>query len=206
MKKYLWLLIPLLYVSCQRQVPINDIENPPTAVAADSVFANVYQSLHGNWVGDFEIFRDDDRGPRDEELMYNPTPAALNRPNLNSLQVIKVHQRYESTSPYFQKVAISDRYMENNAIVESKGVNKIQDGKMWCVVQKPDETVIHEGSTDGPETIIWQRNEQNPQKIEYFRETVSDDRYTIIGWGYYDGDDTSLMPRFWFYGVYKRDY
>jgi hypothetical protein len=80
----------------------------------------------------------------------------------------------------------------------------VQDGKMWCVVHKPDDTVIHEGSTDGPETIIWQRNEQRPQRIEYFRETVKEDSYTIIGWGYYEGDDPTLMPKYWFFGDYKR--
>ena len=75
---------------------------------------------------------------------------------------------------------------------------------MWCVVRKPDETVIHKGSLDGKSTIIWQRQEQNPQRVEYFRETVLENTYTIIGWGYYEGDDLNLMPRYWFYGDYKR--
>jgi hypothetical protein len=44
--------------------------------------------------------------------------------------------------------------------------------------------------------VIWQRHEQNPQKVEYFKETVSKDRYTIIGWGYYEGDDITQMPKF----------
>lgn len=204
-KNICWITLITISVSCQRQVPVNDIENIPEATAADSTFANVYQSLHGNWVGDFEVYRDDSGAPRDEEIMYNPNPSILNRPNVNSVQLIRVHQRYESITPYFQKVDIQDTYPDGR-VVNSKGVNKVQDGRMWCVVRKPDETVIHEGSTDGPETIIWQRNEQNPQKIEYFRETVSEDRYTIIGWGYYEGDDTSLMPRYWFYGIYNRDY
>jgi hypothetical protein len=56
----------------------------------------------------------------------------------------------------------------------------------------------------GEHTIIWQRNEQNPQKIEYFQEEVKDKVYQIIGYGYYEGDDTKRMPRLWFYGRYER--
>ena len=174
--------------------------------AADSAFANVFQLLHGKWVGDYEVYRDDSGAPRDEETLYNLSPSVLNRPNVNSVQLIRVYQRYESTTPYFQKIDLLDRYIADNSTVESKGVNKVQDGEFWRVLHKPGETVIYKGSTDGPETIIWQRNEQNPQKIEYFRETISGDKCTVLGWGYYEGDDTSLMPRYWYYGVYHRDY
>lgn len=206
MKRYLLLLWLLPLAACRQQVPVDDIENVPIPSAADSAFANVYQALDGNWSGDFEVFRDDSRGARDENLLSNPEPSALSRPNVHSIQVIRVRQRYESVTPFFQKVEIRDLYPEDGHTVLSKGVNKVQDGRMWCVVHKPDETVIHQGRTDGPQTIIWQRQEENPQKIEYFRETVSADRYTIIGWGYYEGDDTSLMPPYWYYGVYNRNY
>lgn len=53
-------------------------------------------------------------------------------------------------------------------------------------------------------TIIWQRTIETPQKVEYFRETVDEKFYEIIGWGYYSEDDLSLSPPFWFYGKYER--
>jgi hypothetical protein len=206
--KYLPAIISILLLvsACQpKTVPVNDIENIPEPVAADSTYKDVYQGLHGRWVGEFEIFRDDSRTPRDESMLRDLNPSLLNRPGLNSVEVIKVVQRYESITPYFQKVDIQDTYSDGR-VLNSQGVNKVQDGQMWCVVRKPDETVIHRGSTEGPETIIWQRNETEPQKIEYFQETVSGDRYTILGWGYYEGDDTSLMPKYWYYGIYNRNY
>lgn len=199
------LLVVLLIVACQKRVAIDDITNIPEVSPADSTYKDVYKSLHGHWVGDFEIYRDDSGNPRDETLLYNLSPSVLNRPGLKSVEVVRVHQRYESLSPYFQKVDIQDTYQDGR-VVTSSGVNKVQDGQMWCVVHKPDEAVIHQGSMDGPSTIIWQRNETSPQKIEYFQETVSEEQYTIIGWGYYEGDDTSQMPRYWYHGVYRLDY
>ncbi|NJL76187.1 MAG: hypothetical protein HC892_15380 [Saprospiraceae bacterium] len=121
--------------------------------------------------------------------------------------MIEVEQLYSSKSPYFQKVWIKDTYKDSEGkvkTVKSKGVNKVQGGKMWCVVVKPDETVIHTGRTEGKQTIIWQRHEKNPQKVEYFKETVDTSLYEIIGYGYYDGDELNLSPRYWFYGKYSR--
>lgn len=206
MKNYFLAIILLSCIACQQQVPVNDIVQIPVSSIADSVFVNVYNSLHGKWVGDLEVFRDDDRGPRNEEILYDLSPAFFNQPNLNSIQLVKVYQRFESQTPYFQKIDTQDHYLENDKSVIGQGANKVQDGKMWRVIQKPDETIIFQGSLVEPGTIIWQRNEQNPQKIEYFRETVSGDRYTIMGWGYYEGDDISLMPHYWYYGLYYRDY
>ncbi|PHN03092.1 hypothetical protein [Flavilitoribacter nigricans] len=205
MKYVLAWIISFSLLACGQRTAIDDITNIPEVSPADSVYKNVYQSLHGLWVGDFEIYLDESGAPRDEALLYQLTPSVLNRPELRSVDVIRVHQRYESLTPFFQRVDIEDTYRDGRVVVSS-GVNKVQDGKMWCVVHKPDETVIHEGSTKGPETIIWQRHETSPQKIEYFQETVSDNRYTIIGWGYYEGDDTSRMPRYWYHGLYRRDY
>ena len=86
----------------------------------------------------------------------------------------------------------------------STGANKVENGEMWCVVNKPTETIIHEGSTVGDKTIIWQSKQTSPQKIEYFYETVDEQFYEIIGYGYYTGDNPELSPRLWFYGKYAR--
>lgn len=100
-----------------------------------------------------------------------------------------------------------DRYRDANGkhvAVESYGVNKIQDGKMWGAVIKPDETVVHHGHLEGANTIIWQRSLSKPLKIEYFKETVEKDTYTIVGWGYYGDVDSALSPRYWVKGEYVR--
>ena len=63
MRPFYWIFIASVFMTaCQQQVVIDDIENIPITSSADSVFSNVYKSLDGTWTGEFEIFRDDDRG------------------------------------------------------------------------------------------------------------------------------------------------
>ncbi|MCH2081906.1 MAG: hypothetical protein MK226_05910 [Saprospiraceae bacterium] len=188
----------------QSKIAVDNIEQAPKVQDADKAYADVYKALDGQWKGQFYIYNDTSLVAKDGNILNDISLSSLQRPSLKQVNVIEVEQVYSSDSPYFQKVEITDFYPEKNERVKSVGVNKVQDGKMWCVVHKPDDTVIHEGSMDGPETIIWQRNEQSPQRIEYFRETVRADSYTIIGWGYYEGDDPTLMPKYWFFGDYKR--
>ncbi|MEM6698432.1 MAG: hypothetical protein AAF599_08550, partial [Bacteroidota bacterium] len=193
----------LLFISatCNQEVEIDNITDAPEVTPADEKYANVYQPLDGKWKGTFKIFEDQNRKKVGEVDLQNISIANIKKPSLKMVNSIEVEQTYESQSPYFQKVWITDTYEENGTtkVVESKGVNKVQNGEMWCVVHKPNETVIHEGSTEGKSTIIWQSNQKEPQKIEYFRETVEANTYEIIGYGYYQGDDAKLSPKLWFY-------
>ena len=159
--------------------------------------------MDGVWKGQFFIYEDQNRVSKDEIDLKHISFNNIKKEGLVKIDSIDVEQMYISESPYFQRVTITDTYTSGQKVV-SKGVNKIQEGQLWCVVQKPDETVIHHGITEGNRTIIWQRNEDSPQKIEYFKETVSDTSYHIIGWGYYQGDDTKLSPKLWFYAKYQR--
>lgn len=189
---------------CNRMVPIDDIEQVPQVSEADETYANVYKALDGHWKGQFFVFEAKELGERDDKTLYNLKRELIQKNGLEVVNTLVVDQFYESESPYFQKVKIVDFYEDRGVTEESLGVNKVQDGKMWCVVRKPNETVIHEGSTEGEHTIIWKRNEQNPQRVEYFMETVQANTYEIVGWGYYEGDDLSKMPKTWFYAQYQR--
>ncbi|MEL6719551.1 MAG: hypothetical protein AAFO82_03560 [Bacteroidota bacterium] len=208
--KYLsiFLLFSLFFLSstCNQKTEIDNITDAPEVVPADEQYANVYQPLDGTWKGVFKIFEDQDRKQANAVDLKNIGLVNIKKPSLKMVNSIQVEQTYKSESPYFQKVWITDTYEEDGTekTVKSEGVNKVQDGKMWCVVRKPNETVIHEGSTEGEHTIIWQSSIQKPQKIEYFYETVEADTYEIIGYGYYEGDDISLSPKLWFYGRYER--
>ena len=194
----------LCWVGCSRQVPIDNIEKQPKISAEDAAFSDVYQSLDGRWKGRFTIYEDTASRPKKADLLQELSPEILATLPLLQTSSLEVEQVYSSVSPYFQTVKITDYYPSTGKTVTSVGVNKVQDGKMWCVVRKPDETVIHQGALAAPETITWQRSESNPQKVEYFWETVGAETYEIIGWGYYEGDDLELMPRYWFYGLYTR--
>ncbi len=197
----------LLLLSCQTQVAIEDISVPPAVVTEDAAYANVFQMLDGDWQGNFHIYEDTckirQRAAQPENLhenLFSTLPLKL-------IQTIEVTQSYTSETPYFQRVKIIDTYQKPNGEkqqVVSAGVNKIQNGKLWCVVVKPDETVIHQGILVDETTIIWARSKKTPLKIERFRETVQADVYTIYGWGYYGDDDPNMPPRMWFRGVYHR--
>ncbi len=185
------------------QVAIEDIETPPTRSPEDDKFADVYKPLDGTWRGKFNIYVHADgqaEGPaRPREL----DPEAWKSPPFKLSQTIDVQQVYTSSSPTFQRVAITDT-LPDGRVIESVGVNKIQDGRMYCVVKKPDDLVIHDGATEGPGTILWSRDRKDPQAVEFFRETVEADRYTIVGWGYYGGADTPKAPSYYFQAAYER--
>ncbi len=195
------LFLLIAAAACKQPVAIDNIETPPRVSPADTAYADVFQPLDGRWAGTFYIYQLPQPGPKKREQLY---PPRLDTARLERSGALEVRQQYTSVSPYFQRVAITDIYPEKGDTVRSEGVNKVQDGKLWCVVRKPDETVVHRGAIAGDHTVTWSRNERSPQRIEYFHETVTDSVYAIRGWGYYAGDDTTRMPRYWFSADYRR--
>ncbi|NAS32207.1 hypothetical protein GTQ40_14575 [Flavobacteriaceae bacterium R38] len=191
-------------VSCQKQIPVDDITNQPVFNEADTQYKNVFKVLDGTWKGKFLIYQDQQLGAKNSIELKDISEESIKKNGFKLINSIDVTQVYTSESPYFQKVTITDYYPDTKKQEVSNGVNKIQDGHMWCVVRKPNETVIHDGITDGDDTIIWSRNEKAPQRIEYFKETVSTNTYEIVGWGYYEGDDPEKSPKLWFYAKYDR--
>lgn len=196
-----------VFFACSSQVPVQSIEEIPKLSEADKKYADVYKALDGVWQGKFYIF--ESKNGQDTGIakpMHFPGPKIEDK-GLSLKTIIEVKQEYVSETPYFQRVTIRDTYADNNgkkSVIKSLGVNKIQDGKMYCVVIKPNETIIHTGDTEGKDTIIWQRNISSPLKVEYFVETVKGNTYTIKGWGYYGKDNLKLTPRIWFYGKYVK--
>ncbi|MDH7446188.1 hypothetical protein [Aquimarina sp. 2201CG14-23] len=197
------LLLCCTISSCQHKIPIDDIKNIPQITENDQKYTDVFKILDGVWKGEFLIFEDEKQLSINKIDLKNISLSSLQKDGIKQVNSIQVQQTYTSKSPYFQTVSIIDYYPDTGQKIISNGVNKIQNGILWCVVKKPNETVIHEGSASG-NTIIWQRKEQTPQKIEYFKETVSENFYEILGWGYYEGDNPELSPRLWFYAKYEK--
>ena len=203
------MLLSLLFLSislafCQSTPKIDDLNIIPEVTEKDKKLANVYQLLDGKWKGQFKIYEDKKRKKKNAIDLKNITTKNLDKKGIEQVGYIEVEQIYTSETPYFQRVVITDYYPDQDKSVVAKGANKIKDGKLFCVVIKPDDTVIHDGYLENENTIIWQRHETSPQKVEYFRETVDKQFYEIVGWGYYDGDDLELSPKFWFHGKYER--
>jgi len=162
---YILLILFCNLTSCQNSIAIDDINTAPPTTKKDQQYANVFKILDGVWEGQFLIFEDHKRLPAKEIDLKNISKSNLQKNGLTQVNSIHVQQTYSSENPYFQNVTIIDHYPDTGQKITSKGVNKIQNGAMWCVVKKPDETVIHEGDAEN-NTIIWQRNERSPQKID----------------------------------------
>ncbi len=202
---YISLILCCLAVDCETRTTTQDMVEPEF-VEADRQYANVFKSLDGSWKGTFTVYRKQGRQSKKSDI---PTPwdqTYLESLDLEIQDQIQVSQHYESMSPYFQKVKIIDTYQKDNEthVRESAGVNKVENGRLWCVVDKPDERVVHQGTLEDAHTIIWSRDELSPLRVEYFREMVLDENYTIVGYGYYGSDDPSLEPVTWFHGQYQR--
>jgi len=207
MKFLLWgCIVGMMAVAstCDRDVPINDTDDIPQSVPADSAFMYAFAKLDGTWHGTFYIYRDTTPDSRGEAQLKPPATDFWRKPDIYLSDSVVVTQQYKSRTPFFQEVRITDYYPDQGKTVVSKGVNKVQNGQLWCVVRKPEETVIHEGRLDGARTIIWSRDERDPLKVEYFREEVEDSTYTIRGWGYYSQANLAKMPPFWFEATYYR--
>jgi len=183
------------------------LPNPEANPDPSPQLADVFAPWDGHWKGVFRIFTDTSgldlhkMQPRIEDPSY-----ILKGPFKESMR-IEVKQFYESTSPFYQTVSIIDTYIDGSGqeqIVESSGFNAVIGDSLFCVVNKPDEQVVHTGIAREPQIIIWERDLRNPLKIEYFFEKVQADTYTILGWGYYGADDPSKGPKNWFYGEYVK--
>lgn len=169
--------------------------------------SNVFKPLDGTWEGEFKIYIDtlgQQKGnSQPKEIDYD----VISKTSFKLQSIIKAKHIYKSVTPFYQEDEIIDIIINSDGTkdtIKSKAKNFVEDKKLKCFVYKPNETVIHEGEYLGNNTIVWNRSLSNPLKIEYFKETVRDGHYKIIGWGYYGNDNPTLTPRYWFYADYMK--
>lgn len=175
------------------------------SAAPDSIYANAFKAWDGDWEGIFTIF-EDTAGQRNAPVQ----PRIRDLEALDSLELIvsnqiQVKQGYSSSDPFYQSVNITDLVPDGKGkgtSFKSHGANLIRGNELWCVVIKADETVVHTGTKEKGDVIIWERAIEG--KTEYFYEEVKGDTYRIIGWGYYGEDDLTKAPKTWFFGEYRR--
>ncbi len=171
----------------------------------DSSLAGVFKPWDGRWKGTFHTY---ERTKPVPELGQEPDSLHLldfDTLPLKKVETLHVKQIYRSISPFRQTVTIIDKPRDKEGkTVKSRGMNKVVNGSLWCIVEKPDEKVIHNGIRVNDTTLIWYRDQHNPLKKEYFRETASSGTYRIKGWGYYDPADTGKAPPLWFKATYQK--
>lgn len=169
--------------------------------------ANAFKPLDGTWSGEFIVYADTLGQQKGIAQPTNIDFDNIKKPSLKILSVIKAKHVYKSVSDYEQKGEILDIITKPDGTtdtIKSKATNLVENGNLKCFVYKPNETVIHDGEYLGNNTIVWKRSLSNPLKIEYFKETVKNGHYKIIGWGYYGKDDPNMTPRYWFYADYSK--
>jgi len=173
----------------------------------DKKYSNVFKPLDGTWQGKFYIYEDTLGQKQGKTQPEDISEKYLKSLSLKLVSVIEAKHVYKSVNPFLQIGEITDIYIDSNGErkeEKSTAVNSIENGKLKCVVNKPDETVIHKGKYLGNNTIVWHRDIKSPKRIEYFKETVDNLHYKIIGWGYYGKDNSDLTPRTWFYADYLK--
>lgn len=176
-----------------------------TSIKKNTNYANIFKPLDGTWESKFYIY-EDTLGQREGTAQ----PIDISYEYLQTLplklkSIVEAKHIYKSETPFLQRGEIIDTYIDaegNKYEAISTAINKIENGKISCIVKKPNETIIHQGEYVGDNTIIWHRNVKDPFRIEYFKETVDSQHYRIVGWGYYGNDDPVLTPRTWFYADY----
>ena len=213
MKTYLSILSLILFISCQTQnqtkKKVVEEKKPliEQKMSAKEEFADVFGPWNGKWKGQFIVYNDPNGQQKGKAQPREISKAMLDGMGLEESLRIDVEQEYVSTSPYYQTVKIRDTYTDGDGkvnVVESTGYNKVEDTQILCVVNKPDEQVIHQGMVPADSTIIWGRDVRDPTKVEYFYEEIKANTYFIVGWGYYGEDDPELTPKTWFYAAYQR--
>lgn len=213
MKMYLPILFLVVCLSCQGQNKAKKKKNKKKVPlieqkeAKNEDYADVFAPWNGKWKGQFIVYNDPNGQKKGEAQPKEISKTLLDQMGLEESLRIDVLQEYHSTSPYYQTVRILDTYKDAEGkenTIESTGYNAVEEGKLLCVVNKPDEQVIHQGMIPADSTIIWGRDLSDPTKVEYFYEEIKANTYFIVGWGYYGEDDPELTPKTWFYAAYDR--
>lgn len=169
-------------------------------------YRKVYQSLVGEWRGDFVVY-EDTRGQIRGRPVRVISDDYMNSLPLKEVNRIAVMHRYTATDDFTVVAEIEDRWNDENGkevLSAYPAENNVRGDDLFCIVDKPEEKVIHKGFIDKEGFIIWSRNEELPLRKEYFKEKAVGDTYSIIGYGYYGDDDPSLSPKMWFKGIYKK--
>ena len=188
--------------SYEAQGSTKSVISPP-----DSALASAFAPWDGHWKGEFVIYSHPE-GQQTAPVQPQITSLEeLLAQGVTEQSRISVEQFYESESPFYQRVKIIDTYTDsegNPKQVTSTGYNAVQGKELVCVVNKPDEQVIHKGEYPQDSLLIWSRSLTDPLKIEYFYEKVEGNTYSIIGWGYYGNDNPDLAPKTWFSAAYVK--
>ena len=67
-----------------------------------------------------------------------------------------------------------------------------------------NESITLNGTIKNDSTIVWLFEQEKPQRIEFYQETISENFIEVIGYKYDELDRLDLGPKKWFYGKFVK--
>lgn len=209
MKHILVIIALFSLLACQSKVAIENMDTAPSIEKSDEKFENVFQFLEGQWEGQLKVFEDLSPTKRNKKVLNQLDMSYLRNPSLKLQRIANVQRSYQSESPYFQRIEIQETYYDEEGKeleqLAYKGVNKVQKGNLWSVLQgRGDTLTLRAGKKRKDDGISWKHSEKSPYRMDYVEEKRQENILELIGFAYQPGDNPKLMPRFWYYGRYER--
>ena len=180
-------------------------EKPYQISTADEKLANVFKKLDGTWKGNYVTIKDIDPILRTSIDLENLVLEYVTKPGLTLINNLEGEHVLSSKSPYLQEFSFYDFYPKEKKTRVSTGANKVENGKIYRVIKNEKETITLNGTIKNDSTLTWSFQQDVPQRIEFYQETISDKFIEVIGYSYDELDRLDLGPRKWYYGKFVRE-
>jgi len=189
----------LVAAGCSRQVAPNDTSREPEHSAADSAFSGVFSPWNGTWQGRYFVYEDFGAQKSGTTPPKSPDDFEGLVLQLAVKTSFGITAQFAAGSPLFQKVVMEESTQRADGVVKDqyRGVRKVQDGRLFWVMDRAGSSIAMEGESLGPGKMVWRRKAANGSVAETRYETVSGSSIRITGWIYGDEDDEALSPRLW---------
>lgn len=193
MKKsfYTFLIFSFAFFSCQNNT--------------DEKLAGVLKKYEGTWKGNYITIKDIDPLLKTSIDLENLKFDYVSKPGLTLMNNVEAEHIFTSKSPYSQEVSFYDFYPREKKTITTAGNNRVENGKLYRYLINPKETITLNGTVKNDSVIVWQFEQEKPQRVEYYQETISEKYIEVIGYKYDELDRLDLGPKKWFYGKFVKN-
>ncbi len=181
------------------------MELAPVFSADDKKLADVFKKYEGTWKGNYITIKDIDPLLRTSIDLENLKLDYVTKSGLTLMNNFEAEHVFTSKSPYFQEVSFYDFYPREKKTITTAGNNRVENGNIYRYLSNLKETITLNGTVKNDSTIVWQFEQEKPQRMEYYQETISEKSIEIIGYKYDELDRLDLGPKKWFYGKFVKE-
>ncbi|MDG2417532.1 MAG: hypothetical protein P8M17_00975 [Saprospiraceae bacterium] len=208
------IIISFAFFSCQNNTePIRTatplkkkeaIELAPIFTASDKKLADVFKKYEGTWKGNYITIKDIDPLLKTSIDLENLRLDYVTKPGLTLMNNYEAEHVFLSKSPYFQEISFYDFYPRERKTISTAGNNRVENGKIYRYLTNLNESITLNGTIKNDSTIVWLFEQEKPQRIEFYQETISENFIEVIGYKYDELDRLDLGPKKWFYGKFVK--